>query len=530
MKTPHINSENLKINTFDGGGLCHAKQSSYKSAFYMPEKGGEEVNSVKEKLIEIAGEEHVTDDPETLAAYSRDQSFTPPMKPRFVVKPENADEVQAIVKWANETRTPLVPVSSGPPHFRGDTVPGTVGAVVVDLNDMKRIIRIDSRNRMVIIEPGVTFGQLQPELAREGLRLSMPLFPRRNKSVIASLIEREPILIPRYQWTLLEPLRCLEVVWGSGGKLRTGEAGEYGPLEEQWKLDLAQVWPMGPGQLDYYRLVAGAQGSMGIVTWATIKCELLPQLRKLFFVPSERLENLLDFAYRLLRFRYGDEFLFLNSFSLASILREDYDQIRALSDELPPWMLILGVAGRERLPRERVEFQEKDISEISRQFDLKVVPRIAAVRDGEVLEALLNPSREPYWKLRSRGGCQDIFFLTTLNNTPKFAGIMYSISQESGYPPNDISIYIQPLMGGVACHCEFNLPFDPARPEEVTRVQELLARASEALANQGAFFSRPYGIWADTAYRRDAQNTAVLRKVKGIFDPNNVMNPGKLCF
>jgi FAD/FMN-containing dehydrogenase len=48
--------------------------------------------------------------------------------------------VQKLVKLANETMTPLVPVSSGPPHFRGDTVPGIGGAVIVDLSGMKKII------------------------------------------------------------------------------------------------------------------------------------------------------------------------------------------------------------------------------------------------------------------------------------------------------------------------------------------------------------------------------------------------------
>ena len=66
--------------------------------------------------------------------------------------------------------------------------------------------------------------------------------------------------------------------------------------------------------------------------------------------------------------------------------------------------------------------------------------------------------------------------------------------------------------------------------ERAPRVQGLLSAASEALMNHGAFFSRPYGIWADMAFNRDAQTTIVLKKIKGIFDPNNVMNPGKLCF
>ena len=86
----------------------------------------------KEGLSNIVGTEYVLDDLETLDSYSRDYSFTPPRKPRLVVKPENMEEVQGIVKWANQTGTPLVPVSSGPPHFRGDTVPSLGGAVIIE--------------------------------------------------------------------------------------------------------------------------------------------------------------------------------------------------------------------------------------------------------------------------------------------------------------------------------------------------------------------------------------------------------------
>ena len=172
--------------------------------------------ALKEELADIVGLENVIDDPKTLDAYSKDLSFVRPEKPRLVVKPGSADEVQAIVNWANQTGTPLVPVSSGPPRFHGDTVPSVPGAVIVDLSGMKKIMRIDRRNRVAMIEPGVTYAELQPELARQGMRLSMPLLPRANKSVVASLLEREPRLVPRYQWTALEPLQPLEVVWGDG--------------------------------------------------------------------------------------------------------------------------------------------------------------------------------------------------------------------------------------------------------------------------------------------------------------------------
>ena len=152
---------------------------------------------------------------------------------------------------------------------------------MVDLSRMNKILRIDRRNRMVVIEPGVTYAQLQPELAKEGMRITPPLYPRANKSVIASLLERQPTLITRYNYSLPEPLRNCGVIWGDGTRFFTGEAG-WGPadLEGQWAAGGRQVDPKGPAQTDFYRLLTGAQGTLGIVTWASVKCELLADPKK----------------------------------------------------------------------------------------------------------------------------------------------------------------------------------------------------------------------------------------------------------
>jgi hypothetical protein len=338
---------------------------------------------------------------------------------------------------------------------------------MVDLSGMKKIIHVDQRNRMVLIEPGVTYTELQTELAEAGLRVSSPLAPRANKSVIGSLLEREPIVIPRYQWAMLDPLRCTEVVWGDGQKMTTGEAGSAGTLEQEWAKKFAQVTPTGPAQTDFYKFTSAAQGSMGIVTWASVKCEQLPQVHQLFFVPSAKLENLLDLAYAILRIRFGDELLLLNNWSLATILGKNAGQITALAAKLPRWMLLVGVAGRERLPQERVAYQEKDISEMAQKYGLQLLPAVPGASGVEVLKAILNPCGEPYWKLAFKGGCQDIFFLNTLEKASEFVKTMYTAAEALGYPTSEIGIYIQPVHQGASCHFEFNLPFDRNNPAEV---------------------------------------------------------------
>jgi hypothetical protein len=489
------------------------------------------VHENEKQLCAIVGAQNVLNGPEILDTHARDHSFALSIRPRFVVRPSNASEVQTVVKWANQTRTPLVPVSSGPPHFHGDTVPSEPGAIIVDLARMKRILKIDRRNKMVVIEPGVTYSQLAPELANEGLRVTMPLLPRANKSVTASLLERQPITIPRYQYSLTEPLRNCGVVWGNGEITYTGEAGNASySLEEQWKAGGRQVDPKGPAQTDFMRIISGAQGSMGIVVWASIKCELLPSARKFFFVPAERLDDLIDFSCWLQRLRLGDEVILTNDSALANMLGKDQDSINAIRQDLPSWVMIIVVAGRALFPEERVRVQAKDIEELAQRFGLKLLTGLFGTTHKDIQDTILNPSKEPYWKLNYRGGCEDVFFLTTLDRIPQYIKTVFSAAETFKYPIHDIGIYVQPQHQGTAYHCEFNLPFDPQDSKEVVRLRRLHSNASEELIRQGAYFSRPYGAWAKFVYNRDAQSTIALRKVKQIFDPCNVMNPGKLCF
>ncbi len=472
-----------------------------------------------------------TDDFESLKEYSKDESFARPIIPSCIARPANSDEVQKIVAWANKTKTPLIPVSSGPPHFRGDTVPGVAGAVVVDLSGMKKILSINRRNRMAVIEAGVSYAELQPALAQKGLRLSSPLLPRAGKSIITSLLEREPRLISRYVWSSMEPLRSLEVIFGDGNKIWTGGAGmDALDLEKQWQHEKWQIEPVGPGQTDFYRLMAASQGSIGIATWASLRCEVLPEVHRLYFASANNLDRLVDFTYQILRLRYADELFLLSRASLAYILARSPGQVADLKKELPAWTVLVGIAGRSELPEERVAFQADDISEIAAKSKLKLAPEIPGARGSDVLEILYGPPGEPSWKANFKGASQEIFFVSTLDRAPEFVAAMGAAAETAGYPTEDIGVYLQPRHQGVNCHIEFVLPYAPENAAEVTRVRKLQKQASLELFNQGAFFTRPYGEWADFAFKKDPQSTKMLKMVKGIFDPNGVMNPGKLCF
>ncbi len=120
--------------------------------------------------------------------------------------------------------------------------------------------------------------------------------------------------------------------------------------------------------------------------------------------------------------------------------------------------------------------------------------------------------------------------MTINDKLESLIGVMNNAAEKAGYPTSDMGVYIQPIVQGTGIHCEFNLFYDPDNAGEAARIKDLSTSATKNLMAHGAFFSRPYGEIAGMIINRDAATVAVLNKLKKIFDPNHVMNPGKVCF
>lgn len=484
----------------------------------------------KQKLVKIVGTGNVLDEEDVLEGYSSDISFVNRVRPAYVVTPGKDAEVKKLINLANKTKTPLVPVSSGTPHFKGDTVPSNGGSIIVDLNKMKHVEFVDRPRRVAMVEPGVTFADLIPLCTKEGLRLNMPLLPRQSKSVIGSILEREPIVMPGYQWDMSDPLACAGIYFGNGEEFRTGQAAGPGTLKQQWKVGAVQKAPYGPGTASLHRLIQGAQGTMGIVTWMSIRCEILPKMQEPFFAASQDLSQLLDLMSWLIRLRMVTECFILNNTNLAAIFSTDAEEYQKIKDTLPPYVLFYTIAGYDYFPEERIAAYIKDIAGMNQRIGLDSDKAVGVVSADALLRKVQQPCEEPYWKVRLKGSNQDVFFLTIHDQIDGQIEAMKDMATESGYPPTELGIYIQPIVQGTGYHCEFNMFYDPYSYAETARVKDLTSHATKTLMNMGAFFSRPYGDEANWIYNRDAATTDALRRVKKIFDPNYVMNPGKVCF
>jgi FAD/FMN-containing dehydrogenase len=482
-------------------------------------------------LVKIVGARNVVSQEAVLEQYAGDMSFVNRIKPYCIVKPTNLEEIKQIVNLARKTETPLVPVSSGPPHFRGDTVPSVGGAIIIDLSGMKKIIRVDRLNRVAMFEPGVTFGELIPAVTGEKLRLNLPLMPRNTKSVTASMLEREPVVMPTYHWDIADPLECVEIIFGTGDMFRTGAAAGPGSLEEQWAAGGAQVEAAGPSSASWYRVIGGSQGTMGVVTWSSARCEILPRLEEPFLVGSPRLAPIMEMVHWLIRLRIPNECFVLNSTNLATIMAggdpRDYLKIK---QGLPPWVLFYNLAGYEYFPEERVNAHEKDAGKIAQGAHLEPARSAGSVSAFDLLKKVQAPPDDFYWKQPAGWTCHEIFFISNFQKVGPLVAAMVEAAEKAGYTTPNMGVYVQPLVQGCNYHVEFDLFYDPANRKEAGIVKELAAGVINPLISRGAFFSRPYGETARSILNKDAATVQALKKVKTILDPDNIMNPGKLCF
>ncbi len=486
-------------------------------------------------LESIVGKEYVLTDPEVLDKYSKDQSFVRPCRPDCVVFPKSTKEVQEVVKFANSHFIPIVPYSSGL-NLHGGTIPDQ-GGIILNLSRMDRIIEVNEYNRFTWIEPGVTYAKLQDELERHDLRVMVPFGVPPNRSVLSSKLERLPVLASASTEYGNDLCMDMEVVLPDGNVFRTamlaaaggksaGGAGASGP----------HLW--------WNRIFEASQGTFGIVTKLVLKVEVMPRYREIFFLSFENIEEAITPVRRIQEKELGIECFLLNRFNFACMLTEDWTlpstlpcakessvYFEDLKRRLPSWTLIICLSGLRRLPKEKVEYEREDLKDLCQMLGLELKPNVGGISGLErfMMEELLRP-----WsilkKFRYRGSCHDLSFYCPLNRIPELEKEIKILADKHKYPISALGGYVLPVERGRALYCEYDFHCDPNDHHETEKIKSLWFEASERLISKGAFFDRLYGPWAEMVYQRAGMYPIYLKKLKKQFDPNNIMNPGKLCF
>jgi glycolate oxidase len=268
--------------------------------------------TLKSDLEIILNQGNVSSNQEIIRKYSFDQSFVQPRSPDIVAFPQNVEQVQEVVKYANRTNTPIVPFSSGL-NFHGAAIPKE-GGILMDLSKMNKILEVNKSNWHCVIEPGVTAQQLQDELEKHQLKAMLPTGIHPNRSVLTSFLERDPAIASASFEYGNELIMDTELVLPTGELFRTG----------LWSSGVNPGSPMGPVRAMINRLWTGAQGTLGIMTKMNIKIEYLPRKRKIFMIPFDSFPEAMPSLKAIQRKEIGHECFLINNFNIASIACRDW--------------------------------------------------------------------------------------------------------------------------------------------------------------------------------------------------------------
>ena len=213
------------------------------------------------KLSNLVGSDVVRSDAVSLQAYSRDATPMFEGLPEVIVAPRNTAEVSKIVKFAHDTKTPIIARGAGS-NLCAATVPLN-GGIVMSMTNMNQVLEVSKSEMIAVVQPGVTNIDLDELAAKDGLRF-IPDPGSRNVSTIGGNVATSAGGLRGLKYgTTRNYILGLEAVLGNGEIIRTG-----GRLVK----DVAGY--------DVTRLLVGSEGTLAIFTEITVALAPRPEASK----------------------------------------------------------------------------------------------------------------------------------------------------------------------------------------------------------------------------------------------------------
>jgi glycolate oxidase len=232
--------------------------------------------SVIEKLRDIVAEENLICEPEKMVDYSHDEFALESIRklPEVVVKPKNKEEISQILKLANKEKFPVTP-RGGATGLVGSCVP-VHGGLVLSLENMKEVLEVDTENLMAVVEAGVPLMEFYKRVEEEGL--FFPPHPGEESANIGGVIATNAGGTRAVKYGVIRNfVKGVEVV------LPRGEIIEIG----------GKIMKDSTGY-SLLNLMIGSEGTLGIITKATLSLLPPPKAMLTLVVPFNGIRDAIN--------------------------------------------------------------------------------------------------------------------------------------------------------------------------------------------------------------------------------------------
>jgi len=457
--------------------------------------------AIIETLKTLVDPDKVRTDADSLNAWGKDwtKHFEP--APLAIVFPRSIEQVQAVVRFANQQRLALVP-SGGRTGLSAGAVAAN-GEIVVSFDYMNRIIGFNEFDRTVVCQPGVVTAQLQQFAEEQGLYYPVD-FASAGSSNIGGNIGTNAggIKVIRYGMTRN---------WVAGLKVVTG-TGEL--------LELNKDLIKNATGYDLRQLFIGAEGTLGFVVEATMRLERAPKNLTAMVLGTPDFDSIMPVLHAFQGKLDLTAFEFFSDKAMAKIMGRG-DVPAPFETDCPFYALLEFEALNEDIANQALEIFEH------------------CVEQGWVLDGVMSQSEQQLqnlWKLRefisetiSHWTPYKNDISVTVGQVPAFLHDIDAIVGEH-YP--DFEIVWFGHIGDGNLHLNILKPEAMSKDEFFGKCATVNKWVFEIVQKYNGSISAEHGVGMTKRdylhYSRSPAEIALMKGVKAVFDPNGIMNPGKI--
>jgi len=448
-------------------------------------------DTVFKEIEIIVGKDFVSNREEDLYIYSQDPGASLPRQADFVVMPKNIEEIQKIVKLANQEKIPIVPMGGGL-TLSGLIIP-VRGGIVMDMKRMDNIIEINALSKYALIEAGVTTGQLLSYLNENYPYLQPPIPDAPPSATVAGnvLIHGSGYLSQKYG-DHGAMINGLEVILPNGDICKMGSCA----VSKYW-------FTRGPIP-DLIGLFISSFGTMGIVTKLSIQLFDKPKYREVVF---GLLNDPKDIPNILLK---------ITKTGLAE------DVLIGMQDK-PDWMkgyvfIIAYITGESQ---EEIDSHIKIFKRIYRKAKARYMKTPERIRKVYLEKPIFAAAAADY---RKGGGFEYVGANMPLENIPEAYKKGAEISKKYGIVPTLGSR----LIGGTHnIVMFFSYSFNRADLKDMENARNALHETNKlALELGGIPWKAELSGQRLILEKMDSNYKKLFNNIRSVLDPNRIMNPG----
>lgn len=426
--------------------------------------------------------------------HGRNETYYPVTPPDAVAYPETTEEVSAILRICNTHRCPVVAYGAAS-SLEGQHL-ATQGGISLDMVRMNRVLEVNAEDLNAVVQPGITRKALNTELRATGLFFSVD--PGADASIGGMAATRASGTTAVRYGTMRDNILALEVVMADGTVIRTGSRARKSSTG-----------------YDLNHLMLGSEGTLGIITEATVKLHGIPEATLAATCRFPSVEDAVNCVILTIqsglpmaRIELLDEMMVrgFNAYSKADL------------PEVPH--LFLEFHGTEA----GVAEQADRFSEIAADFGVEGWKTATAAEERNAL-----------WDMRHKSHYASAALGTGGHIWPTDVCVPISRLAEAVLQAQRDAVRLgltSTIVGHVGDgNFHAGLSVNPSDPDEMARAEEFTVALAKTALRLGGTVSGEHGIGLGKMKHMDAEHgaaVAYMRAIKTAFDPNNILNPGKM--